>query len=388
MAFSNNKKTKMVAAVVADKMDYVKKSKSYLSESELKNKKYGKTYTVYIPDPGKVVDGLVANPDTVNEIEYEIELKNKNTSVNIDSWNDLVDIESFRDEIALPKGTKLAQTVQDEIVDNNVIRSAQAVVGKASFATLAKASAKLRKAANAGTKVSFVDAEAMAEIASAGLSNFIPDSIQKDIYGKSYLGEYAGASQIELEHVPTVTGTGSAATITLEENADGTGFEPVDTVSVAGGKKGEAYKATGLKLVDLNGIESDAEYVIILESDADASGEAKIGELRITFENEAAGNPNAWVPAGTASLTLTPMLETGTEYYVCQVRTEDALGFDTYKFSDLPGSENETQSIDNVSVKMSKYGNGTTMETLVRLDLPFAAGTPETRKSVTMYIEK
>ena len=49
---SNNKKTKMVAAVVSDQMDYVKKSKSYLPESELKNKKYGRTYTVYIPDPG------------------------------------------------------------------------------------------------------------------------------------------------------------------------------------------------------------------------------------------------------------------------------------------------------------------------------------------------
>ena len=56
---SNNKKTKMVAAVVSDQMDYVKKSKSYLPESELKNKKYGRTYTVYIPDPGKVKDGLV-----------------------------------------------------------------------------------------------------------------------------------------------------------------------------------------------------------------------------------------------------------------------------------------------------------------------------------------
>ena len=38
--FTNNKKTKMVAAVVSDNMDYVKKSKSYLPESELKNKKY------------------------------------------------------------------------------------------------------------------------------------------------------------------------------------------------------------------------------------------------------------------------------------------------------------------------------------------------------------
>lgn len=46
--FTNNKKTKMVAAVVSDQMDYVKKSKSYLPESELKNKKYRKNlYRLY-----------------------------------------------------------------------------------------------------------------------------------------------------------------------------------------------------------------------------------------------------------------------------------------------------------------------------------------------------
>jgi hypothetical protein len=38
--FSNNKKTKMIQAVVEDSMDYVKKSKSYMSEEERKGKKY------------------------------------------------------------------------------------------------------------------------------------------------------------------------------------------------------------------------------------------------------------------------------------------------------------------------------------------------------------
>jgi len=40
--FTNNDKTKMVAAVVSDKMDFVKKSKSGLSENELKGKKFRK----------------------------------------------------------------------------------------------------------------------------------------------------------------------------------------------------------------------------------------------------------------------------------------------------------------------------------------------------------
>lgn len=379
MAFTNNKKTKMIAAVIADGMDYVKKSKSYLSESELKNKKYGRSYNVYIPDPGKVVDGLEADPSEVNEIEMTITLENKNTSCEIDVWNDLVDIESFRDEIAVPRGTKLAKSVQQSVIDATAFKAANAVVGEANLETLAMASAQLDEAEVAGTKVSFLAPTVAAKISAQALGKFIPDSIQKDIYGKSYLGEYATASQITLAGLPTIKASAASATITLTADGDN-GFKPI--TSVTGGAKGEAYKAEGLKLVDVNGMESDQDYVIVVGENGE------IPEIRITVEGKAHNNPNAWVAEGTQTLTLTPMLESGKEYFVGVVREETALAFDTYKFSDLPGSENETVTVDGVSLKMSKYGDGNKMQSLVRLDVPFAAGIPDARRQCVVYIEK
>lgn len=396
--FTNNKKTQMLAAVVADNMDYVKKSKSYLSESELKGKKYGHSYKVYIPDPGKVVDGLEANPDTIDEIEMEITLQNKNTSCEIDVWNDLHDIESFRDEIALPRGTKLAKTVQKDVIDNTIFHAVQATVGAANFATLSEASNKLEELSLAGNRIQFTAPTVNGKISSGGLSNFIPDSIQKDIYGKNYLGEYAGASQVTLAGMPVIKATASTITLDMvpvtetrksETGLDEevvVGYEAITEVSTTNGKKGEAFSVEGLKIVDCNGMETDQDFVIILTGDA-KNGKAPVAPIRISIEGEAYGNPNAWVEEA-GDLTATAMLEAGKEYYVGICRVEDALAFDTYKFSDLPGSENETVTIDGVSVKMSQYGNGQNMQTLVRLDCPFACGVPEARKQVVVYFEK
>jgi hypothetical protein len=41
-----------------------------------------------------------------------------------------------------------------------------------------------------------------------------------------------------------------------------------------------------------------------------------------------------------------------------------------------------------VTVKMSEYGNGTTLTKLVRLDLPYAAGIVDHRCSLTVYVLK
>ncbi|MGD7407636.1 hypothetical protein ACQCP7_26585, partial [Ralstonia pseudosolanacearum] len=62
-------------------------------------------------------------------------------------------------------------------------------------------------------------------------------------------------------------------------------------------------------------------------------------------------------------------------------------GFDKYSFSDLPGSENVTESVNNVSIKMSTYGNGQNMTTLTRLDLPYAVTLPDPRKAVVGYFK-
>lgn len=392
--FSNNKKVKMVAMAAADNMDYVKASRSYLSQSELEGKKFGKTYKVYIPDPGKVVNGLDADPDSIDEVEVEITMDNNNNSCELTAWNSLTDVESFADEIAKPRGVALARKTQKDIVEGNVFKSAQAVVAtSAGFGVLSDASAALNELAVSGDMVSFQSPTIFGKIAAGGLANFIPGNEAKEIYTKNYLGEYAGASQIGLAVLPTVTTPSDmSATITLTQVTDADsnviGFKPVTAIAAdTTGTlvKGVAYKASGLKVVDGSGIETDQDYIIICQDGTTGA----IPELRITIAGKGYGNANAWVAAGTSTLTLTPILTASKTYYVGQVRTSDALAFDSYKFGDLPGSENEAVStVGGVTVKMSQYGGGQSLTKLVRLDMPYAAALVEPRFSVTTYILK
>lgn len=380
MAFSNNHKTKIIAAIAADNMDYVKKSKSYLPQSQREGMKYGQSYTVYIPDPGKVVDGLVADPDTINEVEYTVTCENKNTSVELDVWNKLNDIESFTKEVAKPKAQKLARQVQKDVIDKTAFESAQTIVGDANFNTLTNAAAALEEAACAGDFVTFTSPTVHGRIAATGLANYIPDEIQKKIYGKNYLGEYAGCSQIDLSNMPEIKIAGNETLSVTLTSADG-GFAPVSTGTVTNIQKNAPFVADGLFLVDVNGIETDIPYVVSVDKDG------KFPELRITEQGKAYGNPNAWVAKGTSTLTFTLAAPAGT-YSVGVAREADALAWDTYRFTDLPGSENSTETVDGVSIKLSQYGNGEKMTSLARLDMPYATGVPDARRQVTVLFKK
>lgn len=376
--FSNNKKTKIIAAAVADSMDYVKGSKSYMSNGELKGKKYGKSYKVYIPDPGTVHEGLEADPDGINEIETEVFLDNRNTSVELSAWNNLTDVESFRDEIALPRARKLASAVQKAIVEKNAYRSAQAVVGDASFKTLSSAAGKLFDVKADGDKVSFSKPSVLAAIAETGLARFIPSDIQKDIYEDKYLGQYAGAAQVELADMPVIKGKGGTATVVSTAIVEGSKTIGYHITGLGGANAGEAYSIPGLKVVDLAGIESDNDFVVIAGEDID---------ITVVIKGEKVTNAQAWVEAAQ-TFTANSLLEANKEYFVGQCRTKEALAFDTYDFDDLPGSENARETIDGITVQMATFGNGKSRSALVRLDLPFASKVIDPRQSVTMYIAK
>lgn len=382
--FSNTDKVKMIATEVADKCPYLKEATSYMTQGQLDGKKYGRTYKVYIPDPGKVVDGLVADPDNLQEVEVPVTLENKNTSFEVNVWNKLTDIEDFKKEIVKPKAVLLAQSLDKAAIDTTVFKAAQAVVGSANFATLSDASMALDEAKVAGTKVAFVKPTVAGKIANGGLANFIPDDIQRKIYADAYLGQYAGAAVINEANLPVVDATNISAanaSVTLTD-VSGKGFEPITSVSGTGLKAGWAFSAEGLKVVGKDGIQTEQDYAIIVDKDG------KIPELRITVDGQAFGNPNAWVASGTTALTLRPILNEGDKYFVGQVRTQKALGVDTYKFDDLPGSENATETVDGISIKMSQYGNGTNMTVLGRLDAPYAFTLPEPREAVTVYFKK
>ena len=76
-------------------------------------------------------------------------------------------------------------------------------------------------------------------------------------------------------------------------------------------------------------------------------------------------------------------------YQICEIRTEDALAFDTYQFDNLPGSDDEMVStVGGTSVKMSIFGNGQNLNKLVRIDSAYAASKYEPRLSCLIYVEK
>ena len=385
--FSNNKKVKALAVAVADNMPYIKKSVSEFSQDEVKGKKCGMSMTTYITDTGKVYDGLTVAPEGITEVEYTTTLKNKSVPVEYDSWDTLVNIEDFDKEVIKKRAIHLAKAVQDEVIKDTIYRSCQAVVttGNADFDTLSEGAAKLREVAVAGDAVSFLSPTQMGKIAAGGLAKFIPDDIQKKIYSKNYLGEYAGASQVECQGLPKIT-TPSAMNLTVSlTDVSGIGFAPVTAGAITGGVHNASipFSAEGLKVVDVNGMETDQDYIVF----ADENG--KIPELRITVEGQGYGNPNAWVESGTSTLTFTPLLASGTKYEVGQVRIADALKFDTYKFNHVPSTEEiGTETVDGVRLEAIAGGNILDRTSVARIDCPFMAGLPETRQSVTVFIRK
>ena len=395
--FTNNEKVLLVAGAVADELDYIKASVSKMSQADFKGKKYGKSYNVYIPDVGSVKEGLEASPDDITEVETEIKLNNFNTSCTIDAWNELGDMESFKDQVAKPRGQHLARQMAKTIVNDNVFKDMQAVIADApSFGVLSDASAALNELAVGGEAVSFMHPTVMGRISASGLANFIQGTEAKEIYGKNYLGMYAGAEQVQCPLLPVIKtkATEATASVTLTPINDGEsntiGFETVDTITGTNLVPGLVFSTGGkLKIVDQSGIETEQEVkIIVTEAGADGNT-GKISPLRISVAGKNTGNPNAWVAAGVTSITLSCDLDANAEYWVGQVRTRDALAYDSYKFENLPGSENEdVATVGGVTVKMSTYGDGTNLTKLVRLDTPHAAGIWEPRSCVAVYIKK
>ena len=381
-AFSNNHKTKLIAGEIYDNVPYIKKAHSYMSQSELEGKKYGKNYTVYIPTPGEVHEGLEAKPDAISEVEVDVTLQNKNTSVELDAWNKLNDIESFTNEIAKPRGVKLARSIEKDCIEQTINKAFQVVSGDASFKTLTDMSKALDEVGVAGTKVSFVKPTVAGTIAAGGLANFIPSEIQSKIYKDAYLGQYAGASIIEESLMPviTVAGTETAAMdVTPITALDGAatitaGYDVAFTAA-----PGVPFKVNA-KLIGVDGMETDQDLYIIADKDG------KVPAVRFAVEGHNINNANAWVPTGYTTAAPTLALAAG-KYALGQCRTEQAVGFDTYKFSDLPGSENETVNVGNISLKMSTYGDGKYMTTLTRLDAPYAVTLPDPRNAVVGYFK-
>lgn len=281
--FSNNKKVKLVAANVADGRVFTKASVSKMSQSEFSGKKFGRSYTLYIPGKPKVVNGVVADPSDVTEIETQVYLDNDNVSNELGPWQRLGDIESFQEEIAGPWADALVRTQEKKIIKNEIFKALSAVVAPktsaaldgADYAMLGKATAKLRKLANSSELIGFLDPDVEAEISSKAIaSKFITsDSQFMKLYGENAVGKYGTAGWVETPDLPQITTAGSAYTGTISlgtpvEDADHNvlGFEQITQIAGTNLVAGDMFTVAGLKMVDNSGIQTDVPVQIIVLS--------------------------------------------------------------------------------------------------------------------------
>ena len=401
-SFSNNKKVKLIAANVADNRAFTKASVSKMPQSQFAGKKFGKTYTLYIPGKPRVVNGVVADPSDIVEIETQVFLDNDNVSCEIGPWSRLGDIESFNDEIAKPWATTLARTQEKKIIEKEVLKAMQTVVVQASggnigasFKTLSQASAKLRQLALSSRIVSFLNPDVNSAITGSGLDKYLWSDKMKDVYGEAYLGRYASAEHVEIPDLPEITTPASEATAgfvmgAVQTDSDGhdLGYAEITKVSGENLFKGAVFTCSDLKIVDTSGIETNQTVSVVVLDANEAGTEGTISPIRITIKSKAFGNPNAWI-AAAGTPTLTYALGTSKTYYVNEMRTEDALAYDTYQFDTLPGSDEETVStVGGTSLKMRIFGDGTNLNKLVRVDSAYAASIYEPRNCVLVLVEK
>lgn len=416
-SFTNRKKLSLLATAIRDNMPYVRASKQEFPQSELKGKKFGASVHTYLADPGTVQDGIIADPDTITEVQLTAIMANKNTSVETDMWENFVDVEDFSKEVLKPKGLKLARTIEKDVIDQNVYASVQAVVqpkvgGASVFDTgiIGDASSALGELAVAGRLVCFQSPSLLGKISRGMQRNFsLPDDIMRDIYKSRYLGECENSSVIEQPLMPKITmpaNMDTAPTITFTvANTDGSSkalnYEPVSTITVSDGGKalveGAAYQIPNVFVVDQSGMRTSQPFVVIYHKEINgvSHGQAtygfKIPEIRLAVgDQKGAGNPNAWTPEplSNTTVTLTPLLGAGKSYLVGQTRLDDSLVFDSYTFDDLPSSRTENVGVDGpISLKCMEFGDGKNGVQLTRIDAPYLSKIWDERLSVTTYVE-
>lgn len=415
-SFTNRKKLDLLATAIRDNMPYIRASKQEFPQSELKGKKFGASVHTYLADPGTVQDGIIADPDTITEVELTATMANKNTSVETDMWENFVDVEDFSKQVLKPKGLKLARTIEKDVIDQNVYASVQAVVqpkvgGASVFDTgiIGDASSALGELAVAGRLVCFQSPSLLGKISRGLQRNFLPDDIMKDIYKSRYLGECENSSVIEQPLMPKITmpaNMDTAPTITFtvantDSSSNALNYNPVSTITVSDGGKalveGAAYQIPGVFVVDQSGMRTSQPFVVIYHKEITgvSHGQAtygfKIPEIRLAVgDQKGAGNPNAWTaaPLSNLTVTLTPLLTAGSSYLVGQTRLDDALIVDSYVFEDLPSSRTENVGVDGpISLKCMEFGDGKNGVRLTRIDAPYISKIWDPRLSVTTYVE-
>ena len=390
-----NKKLKLFAAQVFDAAPYLKASRSYLADQIGPDVKCGMSRTFYLPDPGKSYAGTT-NLDITNENKETFERPVTasalagHTSWSLSAWERVTKVEDFVAEFVRPRGTAVAAAIEKDVIAKAYKFSDGAKVYAAADFSLdifAKAASSLRGTRASGKFVGFGHPDVFGRLGTKAIANFLPSEIAKKIWADDNVGRFMTSDWQEDSYMPIVE-TGDAMTVSsVALGTDGyltfTGTNLVDGAAftlTAGG--------TAVKAVDLNGLPILSENLVVIVTGVNAAGTSATSAQSYRFSLAGSveqTNPNAWGD-GTATLAATSLLAANTQYSVLQCRTSDALEWDTYKFADVDGCTNETQSFGGISCKYTGQGNVLTVNNIKRIDVPYIGTGVDGRLSRVAYI--
>lgn len=419
-----NRKVKYFAAAVDDSLPYIKASRSYLAD-QLEGKKYGDTYFFYFPDPGtaevgtKNLDISGMNGDVFERV-IACTVESGKTKVDLTAWNKMQEIEDFAQEIAIPRGRRLAAEIEKDVIAKNVWVSDNVTVVPKNVdgttgldtGTFLLLSTKMRGVKAAGKIVGFAHPNLYGLLSDKLLLKFLPSEIMSKVYNDYFIGNFASTGWISENFMPVVEVGATAPAITAATfNAPvGTGISATDgTITVTGTNLfvGAAFEATytdpvdgttkDYGTVDLNGMAVPHEKKTFVVASVNAAGTSGVlaGSFRFSSNGLDANsdlvvNTNPSVQGDQAALataTFTSVLGASKSYYVVQVRDHDWLEWDTAKFPNLAGCENGSSSVGGITVQTAEWGDINTRNSIMRVDVPYVAKGIDPRLSRLAYVE-
>ena len=434
---STNRKVKIFAATILEDLPYIRDSKSWIPEDDIKGKKAGSTYEFYIPDPGVAYTSTFANaPNTTdpnNNTDYGAPaafgatsgtaynildisgdnrkteeravtafMNNTRSSCDLGSFTRLTALEDYYKEIVEPRAATIAAKTEQEAINSCVWVSDHAEVTSMSAVSLGDIggmAAKLKGARAGGKLMGYADPEVLAKIAGklTGVGGgFVTDSeLYRSIYKDYFFGQFASASWITESFMPKLTTPAAVSTITAITALT----QPGVAVTVTGTNLyvGMPFEVTGVYCVNLSGLKLFQKKTFFLSAvnAAGTSGTVSGGVVKITTDLSTDAtynnsNPNCWAANlavwDVANVTFPLNASLSKNVFVVQCRDSDNLNWTTYKHPELVGCKEETVNVSKISFQSAAWSDVRTRVQIQRFDLPYISLGIDTRLSRILYV--
>lgn len=380
-SISTSKQAVTVAVSIAKAAPMLKTINTELS-SEL-GAGDGVSADILIPDFGVVTEGAAIGDATVNVKSKSLTLKQYNTAASLLEVERATAIKDFQEQVADPRGAKLASKIQSIVYDNGFYAANNSVVAtSANFVVASQAITKVKNSRSEGKRTAYISNDMLAQIVNSGDNKFNSPSIAADLYD-GVVGSYIQTDFIsgaDAKIVYTGWVPGSAATVSSTMGS-GTSSLTISDATIVNGtsvcKAGTVIKVADSNSVDLFGADLGVARSFVVQADVTASANGSItvnvGEVF-----------NATSPAGLRNVSAMPAsgkkvtspLSANTGYTTGIVYTKEAICAGSKALKPLWGSESDsvaTKLEGEVNITMSKYSNGDAGTQTARWDILFGA---------------